>query len=135
MLPALESACGCAPGFVFRTVAYPRAPSDGRGLCCSAFGLSAAALATEVSCYACTVAYGIRKGYAITLWGSELACWLQDATLLALVARLRGARIPAMTAICVGWIALKSVLFTELVPMWFLAKFQVRSRPSTSRCV
>lgn len=105
------------------------APADRYELCCSAFGLSAAALATEVSCYACTVAYGIRKGYAVTLWGSELACWLQDATLLVLVARLRGARIPAMIAISIGWLALKSVLFTELVPMWFLSKFQVRSHP------
>lgn len=28
-------------------------------------------------------------------------------------------------AVCVCWLALKSVLFTELVPMWFLSKFQI----------
>lgn len=101
--------------------------SQVRRLCCSAFGLSAAALATEVSCYACTVAYGVRKGYAATLWGSELACWGQDMTLLGLVAVLRGVRLPVMGAIGLGMLALKSFLFTEIVPLWFLSKMQVRS--------
>jgi hypothetical protein len=96
-------------------------------IACSSSGISMASLATEVSCYACTVAYGLRKGYALTIWGSEMVCWLQDATLLGLVAHLRGVRLPIAAAVSALWFAAQAVLFTDLVPMWFLSKFQVRS--------
>lgn len=45
-------------------------------------GISLWSLVTEVSCYAAAVAYGSRRGYACTLWGSDLACWTQDSILI-----------------------------------------------------
>jgi hypothetical protein len=71
------------------------------------------------------VAYGMRKGYAITIWGSDMACWLQDSILICLVAFLKGVSLPKAGAAAALWLAVQSLLFTPTVPMWALAKFQV----------
>lgn len=99
-------------------------------MCCSTEGISLPALITEVSCYAAAVAYGSRREYPCTMWGSDLACWLQDSILIGMIAALRGFPVVKTAGLIAAWMVLQACLFTPLMPMWFLAKFQVCSRSS-----
>ena len=94
---------------------------------CSAEGLSLAALITEVSCYAAAVAYGTRSGYLPTVWGSDLACHLQDSLVIGTIAVLRKLPLLQTGAFVALWLGLQATLFTPVMPLWLLAKFQVRN--------
>lgn len=96
---------------------------------CSAEGLSLAALVTEVSCYAAAVAYGTRSGYLPTVWGSDLACHAQDSLVIATIAVLRKLPVLQTSVLVAAWLALQATLFTPVIPLAILAKFQVRMRP------
>jgi hypothetical protein len=94
---------------------------------CSAQGISLAALFTEVSCYACSVAYGVRQGYVPAIWGSDMACWTQDLMLLAMVAYMRKLDLSKVAMIGAAWLGLQAMVFSSAMPIWLLAKFQVRT--------
>lgn len=85
-----------------------------------------AALVTEVSCYAAVVAYGTRQGYAPTVWGSDAACYVQDALVVATISFFRKFPLLKVSILASAWLALQALLFSDAMPLWLLAKFQVR---------
>jgi hypothetical protein len=53
------------------------------------------------------------------------ACYVQDGLVISTIAFLR--KFPLLKVSLFGsvWLALQAALFTEAVPLWLLAKFQV----------
>ena len=82
-------------------------------------------LVTEVSCYAAMMGYMTRSAYSPLIWGSEAACWVQDTTLLFMVAVLRKYPVARTTAIAAVWLGLQALVMSPVMPLWVLAKFQV----------
>lgn len=82
-------------------------------------------LITEVSCYSAMIGYMSRSAYSILIWGSEAACWVQDTSLLLMVAILRKYPVGRTTAIAAVWLGLQSLMLSPIVPTWVLAKFQI----------
>lgn len=87
-------------------------------------------LITEVSCYSAMIAYMSRSAYSALIWGSEAACWVQDSSLLLMVAILRQWPVGRTVAVGGVWLGLQAVLLSPAMPIWVLAKFQVCPAPS-----